>query len=154
MHTHTTRHDTTNDHDNRKGAKAEWWAAVSEYDLTVDLYNGERVGARASLTDFIAVPLAARGRVFGIWLFARSSASRRSYVDEERAACEELARRAALAIDNIRLYQDAENANHAKDHFLAALSHELRTPLTPALLLSETLQGANIPPHSTTYIHI
>jgi signal transduction histidine kinase len=117
--------------------------ATGEWDLVVDLYNGERVGARASLADFIAVPLAARGRVFGIWLFARSSASRRSYVDEERAACEELARRAALAIDNIRLYQDAENANHAKDHFLAALSHELRTPLTPALLLSETLQGAH-----------
>lgn len=55
--------------------------------------------------------------------------------------CEELARRAGMAIDNIRLYRAAESANLAKDHFLAALSHELRTPLTPALLLSESLLG-------------
>jgi hypothetical protein len=46
-----------------------------------------------------------------------------------------------MAIDNARLYHEAERANHAKDHFLAALSHELRTPLTPALLLSESLLG-------------
>jgi signal transduction histidine kinase len=60
---------------------------------------------------------------------------------EDIAVCEELARRTSMAIDNVRLYREAEKANHAKDHFLAALSHELRTPLTPALLLSEALLG-------------
>lgn len=34
----------------------------------------------------------------------------------------------------------AEEANAAKDQFLAALSHELRTPLTPALLTAESLE--------------
>jgi signal transduction histidine kinase len=34
----------------------------------------------------------------------------------------------------------AEQANKAKDHFLAVLSHELRTPLTPALMLAESLE--------------
>jgi signal transduction histidine kinase len=60
---------------------------------------------------------------------------------EDKAVCAELARRAAMAIDNMFLYRAAEKANQAKDHFLAALSHELRTPLTPALLLSESLLG-------------
>jgi PAS domain S-box-containing protein len=32
-----------------------------------------------------------------------------------------------------RLYREAQAANEAKDHFLAALSHELRTPLAPVL---------------------
>ena len=56
------------------------------------------------------------------------------------ALAEELAQRAALAIDNASLYKaaqkaraEAERANLAKDSFLAMLSHELRTPLTPVL---------------------
>lgn len=40
----------------------------------------------------------------------------------------------------------SEQANKAKDHFLAVLSHELRTPLTPALMLAESLeQNTNLP---------
>ena len=46
---------------------------------------------------------------------------------------QEIANRAALAIENARLYKRAQEVNHAKDEFLATLSHELRTPLTPIL---------------------
>ena len=59
---------------------------------------------------------------------------------EELSLAEELAHRAALALDNAGLYKaaqkaraEAERANLAKDSFLAMLSHELRTPLTPVL---------------------
>lgn len=40
---------------------------------------------------------------------------------------------AALALENERLYKEAQAANQAKDNFLATLSHELRTPMTAIL---------------------
>ena len=45
----------------------------------------------------------------------------------------ELGRRAALAIENARLYREAQDANRAKDHFITVISHELRNPLAPIL---------------------
>jgi PAS domain S-box-containing protein len=51
--------------------------------------------------------------------------------DTERKRAEEELRRAKAA---------AEEANRAKDAFLAMLSHELRTPLTPALMVASLLE--------------
>jgi signal transduction histidine kinase/response regulator RpfG family c-di-GMP phosphodiesterase len=70
----------------------------------------------------------------------------------ELSLAEELAHRAALALENARLYKaaqnartEAERANMAKDRFLAMLSHELRTPLTPVLTSLLGLEHDNLP---------
>ena len=91
------------------------------------------------LTSSIAAPLIARGRTIGVISFAMAE-SARAYSDADLPLVEDLARRAALAVDNARLYREArqaraeaEAANRAKDRFLAILGHELRTPLTPVL---------------------
>src|SRR5205823_953204 len=58
----------------------------------------------------------------------------RHYGPADLALIEELAGRAALAVDNARLYEQAQGANRDKDEFLATVSHELRTPLTSMLI--------------------
>jgi signal transduction histidine kinase/CheY-like chemotaxis protein len=85
------------------------------------------------------VPLRAHDRVLGAIVMINTS-SGRICGNEELSLAEELAHRAALALDNAGLYKSAqkaraesERANLAKDSFLAMLSHELRTPLTPVL---------------------
>jgi signal transduction histidine kinase len=51
----------------------------------------------------------------------------------------ELTRRAAMAIDNARLYREAQEALRSRDEFLAIASHELRTPLTALGLQLQSL---------------
>ncbi|HEX4641498.1 MAG TPA: PAS domain S-box protein, partial [Chthoniobacterales bacterium] len=45
--------------------------------------------------------------------------------------------------------REAEEANRAKDHFLAMLSHELRTPLTPVLMTATVLEADSTLPKKT-----
>jgi signal transduction histidine kinase len=78
----------------------------------------------------VVVPMMIAGRTVGAIAF--ESLSRR-YGDADLPLMNELARRAAVAIENSRLFRLAQEANRAKDAFLATLSHELRTPLTAIL---------------------
>jgi PAS domain S-box-containing protein len=87
---------------------------------------------------FISVPLVARGHTLGVLSFITSRSGRR-YTSASLALAEELARRAALSVDNARLYQEAQEAIRVRDEFLSVASHELKTPLTPISLRLQSL---------------
>jgi len=78
------------------------------------------------------VPMEVRGRVLGA-INIVSTRSARRYTHRDLTQAMELGRRAALAIENARLYREAQDANRAKDHFITVISHELRNPLAPIL---------------------
>jgi signal transduction histidine kinase len=63
----------------------------------------------------------------------------RPYSRVERTMADDLGRRALIAIENTRLYEQAQKANKAKADFIAVMSHELRTPLNAIIGYSDLL---------------
>ncbi|HEV8631582.1 MAG TPA: GAF domain-containing sensor histidine kinase, partial [Thermoanaerobaculia bacterium] len=96
------------------------------------------------------VPLNARGRTLGVITFIAAE-SGMHYGGEELAVAEDLADRAALAIDNARLLAEARQAAQARDDFLTTASHELRNPLNALQLVLLSLhRGALHRPEQCT----
>ncbi|WP_395842497.1 ATP-binding protein [Cystobacter fuscus] len=89
------------------------------------------------LGSVLAVPLMSRGHALGAITLAAARPER--YGPAELALAEELARRAAIAIDNARLYRQAEQALRLRETFLSVAGHELRTPLLPLQLRLQSL---------------
>ena len=75
------------------------------------------------------VPLAVRGVTTGAITFV-SAAAHRVYNDDDQRLAEDLVHRAAIALENARLYHAAQEAIHIRDAFLSVAAHELKTPLT------------------------
>jgi signal transduction histidine kinase len=73
------------------------------------------------LCSAIVVPLIARGRAVGVLTFATAE-SGHSYGAEDLALAEELAHRAALAVDNARLYREARESARRREELIEQLS--------------------------------
>jgi PAS domain S-box-containing protein len=103
-----------------------------------DGLDPDHAAALASLRQrsSIIAPLAARGQRLGVLVFGTR---KRAFGPEDVALAEEIARRAAVAIDNARLYKQAQAAVRVRDEFLSIASHELKTPLTPVMLRVQAL---------------
>jgi signal transduction histidine kinase len=103
------------------------------------------LGTRA----YVTVPMVARGQILGAITFVTADDTRR-FGDLDVAFAEDLAHRAAMAVDNAHLYRKAEAARHeaeaasvealrareaaeaalaAREQFVSMMSHEFRTPI-------------------------
>jgi signal transduction histidine kinase/PAS domain-containing protein len=130
-----------------KAGRSVLWADVNRQQL-------EGMGLRRDQIEFVLsvdigscviVPMLLRGRVVGAFAWMRHT-GREGFDDRDLALAEEIARRAAAAVENARLYREAQTANRLKDEFVATLSHELRTPLNALLGWTELLRSGQLTP--------
>jgi signal transduction histidine kinase len=96
----------------------------------------------------LVVPLLVGDDVLGTLSLVRTSA--RPPIDEQEGElAEELARRAALAVQNARLYDAARHATQARDHMLGVVSHDLRNPIHTIFMSASFVQDI-LPPNDTS----
>jgi PAS domain S-box-containing protein len=87
----------------------------------------------------MVLPLLVHGRVVGSLVLVRTTEVR-PYTRADLHFAENVALRAALAVENARLYEDAQRAVRARDDLLGVVAHDLRNPLGMILMHAGLLQ--------------
>ena len=105
------------------------------------------------LSSVIITPLVVRDKKIGVLTMAHAQNHKR-YSEADLRLAEEIAARAAVAIENARLHQEVKADDTAKSDFLAILAHELRNPLAAMLSsLQLLLLQESYNPEVTETIH-
>jgi signal transduction histidine kinase len=117
---------------------------IEDITLDTELAAASPVAKATGSRTVLAVPLLAEGEVIGAILVTRRAV--RGFTEREVKVVETFADQAAIAIQNVRLFNEIQDksrqleiANRHKSEFLANMSHELRTPLNAIIGFSEVL---------------
>ncbi|HEY6561667.1 MAG TPA: ATP-binding protein [Polyangiaceae bacterium] len=136
-----------------RSGQSQWMAEVPQRFLEDNSQNAEHLTLlrQISARSWMIVPLRIQANLVGALTLAYSESDRR-YQESDLVLVSDLANRAAVAIDNARLYElsqqarsRVEAATRAKDEFVAMVSHELRSPLNAILGWLRLLRGGTLP---------
>ncbi|GAC1564944.1 MAG: hypothetical protein NVS2B7_39050 [Herpetosiphon sp.] len=124
-----------------RSGKTMCFAEVSEAQLRAMARDDEHLALLHKLAprSLLVVPMHARERILGAVAFVSTSADRH-YSEMEQQLAEELARRAALAVDNAYLLRETQQALQSRDEFLSLASHELKTPISAIIGYAQLLE--------------
>lgn len=104
------------------------------------------------LRSLMVIPLAVHDRILGVVTFAYCM-TEQNYSPLDLTLAMDLAKRASFAIENVRLFEKAQEANRAKTAFLANMSHEVRTPLGAIIGFAELMKDfENLDEQQRTFV--
>jgi signal transduction histidine kinase len=115
----------------------------------------ERDALRAlGVTSLVCAPLTARGNVLGAITLLMST-SKRHYGASDVLVAAELGRYAGIAIDNARMFREAQEALRTREQILSVVSHDLRNPLSVIDLgASSALEDPTLDPRTRKQIEM
>jgi signal transduction histidine kinase len=110
--------------------RAEFHAEVTDAELSAAARDPEhlRILRELGLKAYIIVPILSRDQVLGTISLVTAESNRR-YSEDDLMLARDLAGRTANAIENARLYAEAQNAVESRERVLAIVSHDLRNHL-------------------------
>ena len=115
-------------------------------ELHPTVLGGHSLVYQVGSISYLGVPLLMKDDLVGA--ITLCAPPHRKYSPSDLEVAEELARRAALALDNARLYRRAHEALRARDEFLSVAAHEIRGPLTAIQLALQSMRRAKVRPES------
>ncbi len=123
------------------GGEPEVYEDVSDEHLASLAQGAEHRSLLQALEcrSYMVIPLQVRNRLTGAVLLGSTEPGRR-YGEDDLALAIDLARRAALAMDNARLYRDIKKALRGRDEVLGAVSHDLGNPLQAIAIAAQALE--------------
>lgn len=123
-----------------RSGRSELYKDITDEMLAEAARDEEHLGflRSAQVRSLMIVAMKARDVIVGTIVFITAESGRR-YDEGDLAMAEQLARRAAVSVENARLYREATDAIHARDRFLSMAGHDLRTPHTVLHLQLESV---------------